>query len=179
MTLPASGALSLSQVLTELGLPAGTQINFNDSRIRTLTGTAAGTALRFPTDFYGKSFGGSTYSNRSFSRLGYDEIGYYWVSPTSPRDTYRGYSLLIEMDISGSSISGNIDRVYLSLEGSLSQNFFSSLTLPSVGTLLTSSADVFGFYSPVTTWQWNLTPVVNVPALTTGSGSASLSFTLN
>jgi hypothetical protein len=55
MTLPASGALSLSQVLTELGLPAGTQINFDDSRIRALTGTATGTAVRFPTDFYGKS----------------------------------------------------------------------------------------------------------------------------
>lgn len=41
MTLPASGAISMSQVATELGISA-TGLNLNDSRVRTLAGIPSG-----------------------------------------------------------------------------------------------------------------------------------------
>jgi hypothetical protein len=55
MTLPSSGSIAMSQVNTELGLSSTAQISFNDTTVRTLTGTSAGTALILPTNFYGKT----------------------------------------------------------------------------------------------------------------------------
>jgi hypothetical protein len=43
MTLPASGAISLSQVNTELGLSSSATITMNDTAVRTLFGQASGT----------------------------------------------------------------------------------------------------------------------------------------
>ena len=53
MALPASGAISLSAVNTELGLSATAQITMNDSAVRTLFGQASG-AVDMNTG-YGKS----------------------------------------------------------------------------------------------------------------------------
>jgi hypothetical protein len=46
MALPASGAISLSAVNTELGLSATAQITMNDTAVRTLFGQAQFQYLR-------------------------------------------------------------------------------------------------------------------------------------
>lgn len=53
MTLPATGAISLSQVNTELGLSATASINMNASNVRTLFGKASGAISM--SDGYGKA----------------------------------------------------------------------------------------------------------------------------
>jgi len=71
MTLPASGAISLSQVNTELGLTASTTVSLGASNVRTLAGVASG--LIALSNLYGKSNitekgyfgGGNTTSNLS------------------------------------------------------------------------------------------------------------------
>ena len=56
MTLPASGAISINDILIELGRPSGSTIDVNDPDIYTLADKTQGTPIIFPTDFYGKSF---------------------------------------------------------------------------------------------------------------------------
>jgi hypothetical protein len=185
MTLPASGALSLSQVLTELGLPAGTQINFNDSRIRALTGTAADTALRFPTDFYGKSFGGQSYTS-TFTQFNGEGYGNNWT--TNATDQYRGSYLFVRMDFNQYG-SGFIDYgIGVEIGGTHPQNFFSSLYIPSVNKTFTSnSADLFDHVaasvsSPeYTGWYWyTFNSPFTVPELATGQiDTATLSYRIN
>lgn len=53
MTLPASGAISMSQVNTELGLSSTATISLNDSAVRTLFGKGSGAIAM--SDGYGKA----------------------------------------------------------------------------------------------------------------------------
>lgn len=53
MTLPTSGALSLSQVNTELGLAANTAISLNQANVRSLAGVASGAISM--SNLYGKA----------------------------------------------------------------------------------------------------------------------------
>ena len=55
MTLPSSGSIAMSQVNAELSFSPTATISFNDSSVRTLTGTSPGTSLVLPTGFYGKA----------------------------------------------------------------------------------------------------------------------------
>ena len=63
MALNASGPISLGgstagqSVNLELGQSATSTISFNDTNVRTLTGTTAGTALSMPSGFWGKTNG--------------------------------------------------------------------------------------------------------------------------
>ena len=54
MALPASGAISLSDFNTELGITAGTTISMNDADVRGLLGLASGAEASF-SDYYGAS----------------------------------------------------------------------------------------------------------------------------
>jgi len=56
MTLPASGAISIDDILTELGRNTGEAIDTTDSELYQLAGKTVGQSLTFPADFYGKSW---------------------------------------------------------------------------------------------------------------------------
>lgn len=55
MTLPASGAISMADINTELGYASTAAISLNDAAVRTLAGKASGAIAMI--DFYGKSAG--------------------------------------------------------------------------------------------------------------------------
>jgi len=87
MALPASGAISMNDIRTELG-SSGT-ISLNDSPVRALAGKGgAGSSVILPTDFYGKSNapvpapapsipGGISASNASWGGAGYGGTANY------------------------------------------------------------------------------------------------------
>ena len=95
MTLPASGAISLSMIATELGL-AATGLSLNDSRVRSLAGKPTG-AVSF-SDFYGKTY----YAPADYTiAFGYDApsnqylcgVGTGGYGTLSPDNHYLGYVL--------------------------------------------------------------------------------------
>jgi hypothetical protein len=58
MVLPSTGSISMSQVNTEIqAATSTTQIDFNNSVVRSITGTSSSSALILPTNFYGASYG--------------------------------------------------------------------------------------------------------------------------
>jgi hypothetical protein len=98
MTLPTSGAISLSQVNTELGLAANTAINLNQANVRALAGVASGAISM--SNLYGKSTL-TLIATFSVSLVRYPTSGYhafsaapdrfYWIKDTS-LGTMLGYS---------------------------------------------------------------------------------------
>lgn len=54
MALPGSGAISFSDIATELGR-SGTSVNFSQTDVLTLAGKSAGQSVTLPNDFWGKS----------------------------------------------------------------------------------------------------------------------------
>ena len=77
MTMPASGAMSMSAINVELGLSSTAQISMNDTAVRTLFGKSSGAISH--SDGYGKAYtvagnsgvltGGSSYTLPSTSGL--------------------------------------------------------------------------------------------------------------
>jgi hypothetical protein len=85
MTLPASGAISLSAVNTELGLSSTAAITMNDSAVRTLFGVASGAITM--NNGYGKT--------RTISFSGFDALASFNGSTT------RGEAYAIAVNSSG------------------------------------------------------------------------------
>lgn len=83
MTLQSSGAISLSQVNTELGLSSTAQISLNDSAVRGLAGVASGTISM--SNLYGKT-GGVTFSPAGSTNSG---------APTSLSDAQYDISEIV------------------------------------------------------------------------------------
>lgn len=131
MTLNASGPISLGGSTTgqsvniELGQSATAQISFNDTNVRTLTGTTAGTALVMPTNFWGKggatvnfvdttvyafNTGATATAGYRINSNGFDYEGIngtfsslnQWVTPTSAGGNYEIFATVT----SGSVTSG-------------------------------------------------------------------------
>jgi hypothetical protein len=105
MTLPASGAISLAQVATELGISAS-GINLNQANVRALAGGATNmNALR------GKS------ASTPLSAIGHDDTAYY-QNTGSGSGTIRCYPMVVASGGSGGytyawtkqSGSGNISN---------------------------------------------------------------------
>ena len=83
--LPSSGAISLSNIRTELA--ASGTISLNDTDVRTLSGkTTPGSTEIMPTDFYGKSNApppSPTYSFQSYSSsIDEANVGAYYIQTT-------------------------------------------------------------------------------------------------
>jgi hypothetical protein len=98
MTLPASGAISMSQVNTELGLSSTAQLSLNCSALRTLFGIASG-AISL-NDGHGKASGGSQIFLGPYSNSGYSY--HTWIVPSG----VTSVSVLAQAP-GGSSYSGN------------------------------------------------------------------------
>ena len=94
MTLPASGAISLSQVNTELGIASTTAISLNQTNVRTLFGKPSGVISM--SDGYGKS-------NAVLKTIFYTATG----SVTTPADFVSFVSVeLISNSGSGDTVKG-------------------------------------------------------------------------
>lgn len=76
MTLPSSGAITMAQVATELGV-SQTGINLNQSNVRTLAGKPSGTISM--SDLRGKSNGGASISIGAYND-GYSQYYGYGTS---------------------------------------------------------------------------------------------------
>jgi len=161
MTLPSSGSIAMSQVNAELSFSPTATISFNDSSVRTLTGTSPGTSLVLPTGFYGKS------SSVTYTTLWYSEGGpspspeglqpdtYLWEQWTSPSNSYyyaaalakgigpaagghqywKGIDFAFELSADSSPYNGwyYIYNVNMIFVGNQPSTIFSSVSFPSPG----------------------------------------------
>ena len=121
MTLQSSGAISIANINTELGVASTTTLSLNDSAARTLAGVASGPISM--SNFYGKSNapavtftpngGSSSGSPVALSNYGYDvKVAVVTItcsasaSWTWTRGTYSGASTVVVGGVSKSNISG-------------------------------------------------------------------------
>ena len=126
MTLPSSGAITMAQVATELGV-SQTGINLNQSNVRTLAGRPSGTISM--SDLRGKANGGASllvgsyndgfaqyygYGNTNFSAVGFGALtpnnnltalpgmlidGFFWMN------MYGKYNIMVRVN---GSIAANV-----------------------------------------------------------------------
>lgn len=127
MALPSSGAISLSDIRTEL-TQSGT-ISLNDTAVRTLSGkTTPGSTEIMPTDFYGKSNAPAptpTYSFQTYSStINEGGSGAYYIATTlvgTGTTLYWKINHITTSDADFSSVSGSF---------TINNNIGSFLVLP-------------------------------------------------
>lgn len=159
MALNNSGPISLGgstagqSVNLELGKSATAQISFNDTAVRTLTGTSAGTALIMPTNFYGKS---NTLDTQTVT-VGTTTIKslVYWGYASAP--VFGSVSDGTFNPLSGATITGlyhlsSSNQVVFSLSGVYANSGWTQVDI--AGTTLTRASATFS-NSSNTSWSWS------------------------
>lgn len=153
MTLPASGAMSLSMIAAELGI-AATGLSLNDSRVRQLAGKPTG-AISL-ADFYGKTVTPFTDYTISFSK----DAG---AGPTVVRCTSTGSFGSLTPGFSYRGIA--IDNLYGSSSGFqlvfVGSSSFTQLTIGSE--VLLRSAATFNAISGRESFSWPPNSIIGGP----------------
>jgi hypothetical protein len=157
MALPSSGAISISNVNSELGAGTNTTRNLGASEVRSLAGMPSG-AIKL-SNLYGKS---SAYvitlvAGQVFP--GYDVINGY---SSGQNDAAAGsisnnlFKGAVINQITTTAFNGNGIRVYLN--GTYSQTFFASVSAYSNAVLVeqkfTSETTQYLVNNNVTSWVW-------------------------
>lgn len=106
MTLPASGAISSDDILTELGRSTGIALSSTDTDLLNMANLSAGAAITIPDDLYGKSYLGPLQGTYTVT-VGDGGSAYGWQnSPTfgsiSP-STYRAAAIQILYSTNGAA----------------------------------------------------------------------------
>jgi len=169
MPLQTSGAISLNDIHVEAGGTSGTTATINDSDIRALISKGSGATMSF-NEWYGAS-ASTSYTlgqGSSGSTVGFLSGSYGSLSPT----TFDGVTVrsigVFELVIKGGSTSYSM---IVTINGSRSQNFFTSIQESSLGTLQTSAASSYSSSSSYSTWSWTLS---GQPANWDGSGNLTV-----
>jgi len=154
MPLQTSGAISLNQIHVEAGGTSGTTASLNDSDIRALIGKGSGASMSF-SEWYGAS-ASTSYTlgqgSNGSGTVGFASGSYGSLSPT----TFDGVTVrsigVLTVVIKGGSTSYTF---IVTLNGSRSQNFFTSVQNTGIGTLQTSAAS-HSSSSSFSSWSWSL-----------------------
>jgi hypothetical protein len=152
--IPTSGAISLNQMHTEVGGASGAQVSLNDPDIRGLIGKASGATMSF-SEWYGAS-ASTSYTlgqgSNGSGTVGFASGSYGSLSPT----TFDGVTVrsigVLTLVIKGGSTSYTL---IVTINGSRSQNFFTSIQNTGIGTLQTSAAS-HSSSSSYSSWSWSL-----------------------
>lgn len=156
MALPSSGAISISNVNSELGAGTNTMRNLGASEVRSLAGMPSG-AIKL-SNLYGKSSGYTLIAGQVFPGsnvlLGYSSGQTDGAAGSLSSTAFMGTTIneIITNSFGGSSTI----RVYLN--GTYSQGFFTSISVYSNGNLaeqkFTSQTTQFLVRNNVTSWVW-------------------------
>lgn len=154
MTLQTSGAISLNQIHVEAGGSSGTTAGMNDSDIRGLIGKGSGATMSF-SEWYGAS-ASTSYTlgqgNNGSGTVGFASGSYGSLSPT----TFGGATIrsigVLTIAVKGGSTSYTL---IVTINGSRSRNFFTSIQNSGFGTQQTSAAG-HSSSSSYSSWSWSL-----------------------
>lgn len=154
MTLQTSGAISLNQIHVEAGGSSGTTASMNDSDIRGLISKGSGATMSF-SEWYGAS-ASTSYTlgqgNNGSGTVGFLSGSYGSLSPT----TFGGATIrsigVLTIAVKGGSTSYTL---IVTINGSRSRNFFTSIQNSGFGTQQTSAAG-HSSSSSYSQWSWSL-----------------------
>lgn len=153
MTLPATGAISLSQINTELGKPSNSQISFGDTSVKTLLGLSTSGTVPVPINVAH----GKTYANFILT-AGYSAplslIGYLQGSMGSVSSTFKG-AVINQCTLQ----TGTYKYFSIIVNGIYPRAFFNTITINGVTFNTADPATTYYAisFNNLTTWSWSTT----------------------